>query len=81
MSSLGKSAFCGEINADKVKSGDIEADGVVVNTLLSVPSGTINANGLAVQGDFVDFNGLPTSSAGLDTGRLWNDAGTLKIVI
>jgi hypothetical protein len=28
----------------------------------------------------VVFKNLPTSSAGLPTGALWNDAGTLKIV-
>ena len=28
----------------------------------------------------VIFGGLPTSSAGLPTGAIWNDAGTLKIV-
>jgi len=39
-----------------------------------------------IQGDFkvnasnINFTGLPTSSAGLSAGDLWNDAGTLKIV-
>ena len=28
----------------------------------------------------VVFGNLPTSSAGLPTGAIWNDAGTLKIV-
>lgn len=28
----------------------------------------------------IRFENLPTSSAGLNTGELWNDAGTLKIV-
>lgn len=29
---------------------------------------------------FVSLTNLPTSSAGLGTGRVWNDSGTLKIV-
>jgi hypothetical protein len=28
----------------------------------------------------VVFGNLPTSSAGLPTGAIWNDAGTIKIV-
>jgi outer membrane protein assembly factor BamA len=28
----------------------------------------------------IRFEGLPTSSAGLSAGDIWNDAGTLKIV-
>jgi hypothetical protein len=28
----------------------------------------------------VIFGNLPTSSAGLPTGAIWNDAGTIKIV-
>ena len=31
--------------------------------------------------DSITFNKLPTSSAGLPVGSVWNDAGTLKIVI
>jgi len=30
--------------------------------------------------EFVLFSNLPTSSAGLATGQVWNDSGTLKIV-
>lgn len=41
---------------------------------------------IEIQGDFkvnasnINFTGLPTSSAGLSAGDLWNDSGTLKIV-
>jgi len=28
----------------------------------------------------INFSSLPTSSAGLSTGDIWNDGGTLKIV-
>lgn len=41
---------------------------------------------VTIQGDLkvnasnINFTGLPTSSAGLSSGDLWNDAGTLKIV-
>ena len=31
--------------------------------------------------DSITLNDLPTSSAGLPVGSVWNDAGTLKIVI
>lgn len=34
----------------------------------------------SVSANIVRLNGLPTSSAGLATGTVWNDAGTLKIV-
>jgi hypothetical protein len=41
-------------------------------------------NGSTVQlkygGNIMKFYGLPTQSAGLETGRVWNDNGTLKIV-
>jgi hypothetical protein len=30
-------------------------------------------------GGRINFQGLPTSSAGLPAGTLWNDAGTLKV--
>lgn len=33
-----------------------------------------------VTGTTANFNQLPTSSAGLATGELWNSAGTVKIV-
>ena len=41
---------------------------------------------VTIQGDLkvnasnINFTGLPTSSAGLSAGDLWNDSGTLKIV-
>lgn len=47
---------------------------------------TLYSDGSAkVAGEFdatgqVNFSSLPTSSAGLSTGDLWNDAGTVKIV-
>ena len=34
---------------------------------------------MIVDGDFVQITNLPTSSANLATGQLWNDNGTLKI--
>jgi hypothetical protein len=37
------------------------------------PSGKIQASA-------INFSGLPTSSAGLSAGDVWNDSGTLKIV-
>lgn len=38
-----------------------------------------NAYALYTAGGRINFQGLPTSSAGLQAGTLWNDAGTLKI--
>jgi hypothetical protein len=35
---------------------------------------------LTVKGDRVKFTNLPTSSAGLPSGALYNDSGTIKIV-
>lgn len=34
---------------------------------------------LFIAGGRVNFQGLPTSAAGLQAGTLWNDAGTLKV--
>src|SRR3546814_18775600 len=39
-----------------------------------------NINFLTVKPTTVNISILPTSSAGLSAGDLWNDAGTLKIV-
>src|SRR3546814_15417080 len=39
-----------------------------------------NINFLTVKPTLVNISILPTSSAGLSAGDLWNDAGTLKIV-
>ena len=38
-----------------------------------------NAYALYTAGGRINFQGLPTSSAGLQAGTLWNDAGTLKV--
>ena len=44
-------------------------------------SGAIEIQGdLKVNASNINFTGLPTSSAGLSAGDLWNDSGTLKIV-
>lgn len=48
---------------------------------LDSTSGAVEIEGdLKVNASNINFNGLPTSSAGLSSGDLWNDAGTLKIV-
>jgi hypothetical protein len=39
----------------------------------------LSANGMRVPGATINFANLPTSSAGLAAGDLWNDSGTLKI--
>jgi hypothetical protein len=39
-----------------------------------------NAYAIYTAGGRINFQGLPTSSAGLQAGTLWNDGGTLKIV-
>lgn len=44
--------------------------------LLDVPSGSK----IRLKAVTINFTGLPTSSAGLVSGDLWNDAGTIKIV-
>ena len=38
-----------------------------------------NAYAIYTAGGRINFQGLPTSSAGLQAGTLWNDAGTLKV--
>jgi hypothetical protein len=48
-------------------TGVLEADSFIVR---AVDGGSIN----------IKITGLPTSSAGLSAGDVWNDSGTLKIV-
>jgi hypothetical protein len=38
-----------------------------------------NAYAIYTAGGRINFQGLPTSSAGLQAGTLWNDGGTLKV--
>ena len=38
-----------------------------------------NAYAIYTAGGRINFQGLPTSSAGLQAGTLWNDSGTLKV--
>ena len=42
--------------------------------------GTDADSSLTVNAGTINFANLPTASTGLDTGDLWNDSGTLKIV-
>lgn len=41
---------------------------------------TLLQNPGPMQGTTLTLTDLPTSSAGLETGSLWNDSGTVKIV-
>ena len=43
------------------------------------PSEKLEVNG-KIKATDINFSGLPTSSAGLSSGDVWNDGGTLKIV-
>jgi len=48
---------------------------------LDSTSGAVEIQGdLKVNASNINFTGLPTSSAGLSSGDIWNDSGTLKIV-
>lgn len=42
-------------------------------------STSYTATGIGIDGDFLQVTDLPTSSAGLSAGQIWNDNGTLKI--
>jgi hypothetical protein len=42
--------------------------------------GGSNAEKMRVKSNTINFSSLPTSSAGLSAGDIWNDSGTLKIV-
>lgn len=61
----------GDQSASDLGYGAIGYKDQATGTLLA----TVEVNKLGVQ-----ITGLPTSSAGLPSGYLWNDAGTLKIV-
>lgn len=49
-------------------------------TLVATNSITLNASNLTVNALAVYLVGLPTSTNGLTTGRLWSDSGTLKVI-
>lgn len=51
------------------------AAGPTANTNVTIT----NSYALFIAGGRINFGGLPTSSAGLQAGTLWNDAGTLKV--
>jgi len=56
------------------------SDGFVIGA-----SSTVGTEDISLQGDTllnanVNMANLPTSSAGLSSGDVWNDSGTLKIV-
>lgn len=70
-------------------AGDIELDVSNGSGAVYLASGAGNVELLAQGGDIkaevnpgsnIVFTGLPTSSAGLPSGALWNDTGDLKIV-
>lgn len=44
-----------------------------------IAGASLNGIKISANGN-INFQGLPTSSAGLSSGDLWNDSGTLKIV-
>jgi pectate lyase len=53
-----------------------------IHVLGSGDDGTMSSSGLIVSDTMntrVILKNLPINSAGLDTGQLWNDGGTLKI--
>lgn len=60
-----------------VLGGDGNEGGVQISHLGAAGSALFS---LVVDGDGIQMSGLPTSSAGLAVGTIWNDAGTLKIV-
>jgi hypothetical protein len=61
----------GEIRGSKLElSSGEQASKAVIDTL-SNDSGILKAV----------LRNLPTSATGLETGQVWNDAGTLKIVL
>ena len=51
------------------------AAGPTANTNVTIS----NSYALFIAGGRINFGGLPTSSAGLQAGTLWNDGGTLKV--
>ena len=62
-----------------------DRDNTIFAAITASSSGTsvVGYNGLNLNptsGDYLTISNLPTSSAGLPSGAVWNDAGTLKIV-
>jgi len=51
----------------------------IVDALVFSAGGS-NAEKMRVKSNTINFSSLPTSSAGLSAGDIWNDSGTLKIV-
>ena len=63
-------------------SGNITftAGGASTAHMTITATGNVGIGGSATSTSRVNIQGLPTSSAGLSSGDLWNDTGTIKIV-
>ena len=61
---------------------DIKAQGALSTDLaLRVRNSANTANLFVIKGNgVINIGSIPTSSAGLSTGDIWNDSGTLKVV-
>jgi len=59
---------------------DANQDGVVDTLALKINAAGYVGIGTSTPGSKLSIVGLPTSSAGLSAGDIWNDGGTLKIV-
>jgi hypothetical protein len=85
--SLGDVAKCGEMKCSNLDaSGKINCNQItpigtelIVNKDLHVDE-LLQCDTLSVDGASVRLIGIPTSSAGLPTGSVWNNAGVLNIV-
>jgi hypothetical protein len=70
-------------NANAVSNIQHRGTGALTLTAEDAGSIVLNTNGsdrVQISADgIINFSGLPTSSAGLSSGDLWNDSGTLKI--
>lgn len=63
----------------------VENPGVVIGSGLQLADGDEDTDVLIDLNSAVDItkiviHNLPTSATGLETGQVWNDAGTLKII-
>lgn len=85
MSSLTDTALCknlitqnAEVQTDITISGELKCKTITCSSGVQTLK-TAQADSLFLTTGALDINGLATSNPGIG-GRVWNDAGTLKIV-
>ena len=70
-----------DISATKITSDTLGTDRIPNLSASKITSGNLTlGDGNTLEAGYLKLNTVPVSSAGLTSGQVWNDSGTLKIV-